>query len=134
MVAGAAAGAVLLLSNRSGASEQENPAPRWGRSALGTPMSSPAGVDAACIHEPTYLPNGRYAVASRHDSYDGRNLPIVFDTVTGERHELPASESWFAYTMSESRGVLLTALYRQSPDGPWTADWVEIPLSALFAN
>lgn len=79
---------------------------------------------------PFVTADGRYAVASFE--VDLRSVPVVFDTLTGQRHELPGTESWRAVAISHARGVVLALVPNKMPDGTWTAELVEIPLGQLL--
>ncbi len=76
--------------------------------------------------------DGRYVVASFLSEAERRWAPVVFDTLTGRRHELPSTESWKPEALSDSRGVLLVRVLNQEPDKSWAEDLVEIPLSQLL--
>lgn len=75
--------------------------------------------------------DGRYVITSFYSQAEHRWAPVVFDTLTGQRHELPR-ESWQPEALSHSRGVLLARVMNRLPDESWTEVFVEIPLSRLL--
>jgi len=74
--------------------------------------------------------DGRYVIASFKAEL--RSAPVLFDTLTGQRHELPSSESWAPVALSNARGVVLAYVLNQMPDKTWAEEYVEIPLSQLL--
>lgn len=76
--------------------------------------------------------DGRYVVASFFDQAVCRWAPVVFDTLTGQQHELPATESWKPHALNDTRGAVLASVLNRMPDESWAVQWVEIPLSQLL--
>jgi hypothetical protein len=83
---------------------------------------------------PLVTADGRYVLTASWKADRPAWAPTVFDTETGGRRELPASESWVPGTINESRGVVLAVVLRHHPDGGWTTDYLEIPFGVLFAE
>ncbi len=94
------------------------------RRLSGVPYQVPTGLFITA--------DGRYVVTSFVVEPDQRRAPVVFDTLTGQRRELPSTESWRPVAMSHARGVVLAYVLNQMPDKTWTEEYVEIPLSQLL--
>jgi hypothetical protein len=77
--------------------------------------------------------DGRHMIAESCDAADFRCHLLVFNTLTGEAHDLAPTESWTPVAISESRGVLL-ALMMYPPENWNGSGWIEVPLSALFTE
>jgi|GEM_PF-5916194 len=87
-------------------------------------------VPCQFVWGPFITADGRYAVKSFE--VGPRSVPVVFDTLTGQRHELPSTESWRAVAISHARAVVAALVPNKMPDETWTAELVEIPLSRLL--
>lgn len=86
---------------------------------------------------PLITADGRYVITSPYSEADRRRAPIIFDTQSGQRHDLPSTESWTPVALSEARGVLLVDVTQIYVDGEGhvvtaSTDYAEIPLAKLL--
>jgi hypothetical protein len=76
--------------------------------------------------------DGRWVFSGYYDQQRQGPVPVVVDSQTAQRIDLPQEESWLPVGLSEARGVLLVVVQNQLSEDHWERAFYEILLDALL--